>query len=162
MIDGVLVPLTVLAALGCGLIGGVFFAFSGFVMKALARLPPAQGIAAMQSINVVAVTPPLMVALFGTALACVALAVAALVGWGRPGNAYLLAGGLLYLAGVVGVTIVGNLPRNNALAAVDPAGADGASQWARYVSGWTAWNTVRTVAAIAAAAALTIALAVES
>ena len=56
--------------------GGVFFAFSAFVMQALARLPPAQGIAAMQSINVAAVTPPFMVALFGTALAC--------LGWRSP------------------------------------------------------------------------------
>jgi uncharacterized membrane protein len=44
--------LTVVAALGCGLNAGVFFAFSSFVMAALRRLPPAQGIAAMQSINV--------------------------------------------------------------------------------------------------------------
>jgi hypothetical protein len=36
---------------------GVFFAFSSFVMAALRRLPAAQGIAAMQSIHVTAVTP---------------------------------------------------------------------------------------------------------
>ena len=53
----VLAALTVVTALGCGLNAGVFFAFSSFVMKALARLQPAQGIAAMQSINLVAVTP---------------------------------------------------------------------------------------------------------
>jgi hypothetical protein len=52
----VLAALTVVTALGCGLNAGVFFAFSSFVMKALARLQPAQGIAAMQSINLVAVT----------------------------------------------------------------------------------------------------------
>ena len=55
--DGFLAALTVVAALGCGLNAGVFFAFSSFVMKALARLQPALGIAAMQSINLVAVTP---------------------------------------------------------------------------------------------------------
>lgn len=58
--------LTVAAVLGCGLNAGVFFAFSGFVMAALRRLPAPQGIAAMQSINVTAVRPPLMAALFGT------------------------------------------------------------------------------------------------
>jgi len=58
MSRGLLVPLTLLAALGSGLVGGVFFGFSGFVMKALVRLRPGQGIAAMQSINVVAVTRP--------------------------------------------------------------------------------------------------------
>ncbi len=61
-------------ALGCGLLAGVFFAFSAFVMPALRRLPAAQGIAAMQSINRLAVTPALMTALFGTAVACVGLA----------------------------------------------------------------------------------------
>lgn len=67
--DGFLAVLTVVTALGCGLNAGVFFAFSSFVMKALARLQPAQGIAAMQSINLVAVTPAFMAALFGTAVA---------------------------------------------------------------------------------------------
>jgi uncharacterized membrane protein len=57
--DGFLAALTVVAALGCGLNAGVFLAFSSFVMKALARLQPAQGIAAMQSINLVAITGPM-------------------------------------------------------------------------------------------------------
>jgi uncharacterized membrane protein len=34
--DGFLVALTAVGALGCGLNAGVFFAFSSFVMKALA------------------------------------------------------------------------------------------------------------------------------
>ena len=44
--------LIVVSALGSGLIGGIFFAFSSFIMKALARVPPTHGIAVMQSINV--------------------------------------------------------------------------------------------------------------
>jgi uncharacterized membrane protein len=55
MVDRLLFALTLFSALGCGLIGGVFFAFPSFVMNALARLPAAQGIAAMQSINVVVI-----------------------------------------------------------------------------------------------------------
>jgi len=54
-------------------------------MAALARLPPLQGIAAMQSINVVASAPLFMTALFGTAAACVALAIIALSSWGEAG-----------------------------------------------------------------------------
>ena len=77
--DGGLFALTVVTALGCGTIGGVFFAFSTFVMRALHRLPAVQGIAAMQSINAVAISPAFMAALFGTAAACVAVAIAALV-----------------------------------------------------------------------------------
>ena len=158
MSGGLLVPLTLLAALGSGLVGGVFFGFSGFVMRALARLRPAQGIAAMQSINVVAVTPPLMIALLGTALACVALVVSSLFKWREPVAMLRLVGGGLFLVGTVLVTLVRNVPMNDALAAVDPDSADGAAQWARYVPEWTAWNTVRTVAALAASAALTVAL----
>jgi hypothetical protein len=71
--SGPLVALTIAAAIGCGAMGGVFFASSAFVMAALRRLPAAQAVAAMQSINVTAVTPPFMLALFGTAVACVAL-----------------------------------------------------------------------------------------
>ena len=158
MSGGITFALTLLAALGSGLVGGVFFGFSGFVMKALARLRPAQGIAAMQSINMVAVTPPLMIALFGTALACVALVVSSLPKWREPVAMLRLAGGGLYLVGTVLVTIVRNVPMNNTLASVDPESTEGATQWARYVPGWTAWNTVRTVAAIAAAAMLSLAL----
>jgi uncharacterized membrane protein len=72
----VLVILALASGLGCGLNAGVFFAFSSFVMKALARLPPAQGIAAMNSINVAVITPVFMTALFGTSAACLLLYVA--------------------------------------------------------------------------------------
>jgi len=52
IVDGVLLIMTLVAALGCGLMAGLFYAFSVSVMKALARLPSAAGIAAMQFINV--------------------------------------------------------------------------------------------------------------
>jgi len=158
MIDNLLFALTLFSALGCGLVAGAFFAFSSFVMNALARLPPAQGIAAMQSINVAVINPLCGAVFLGTAAACVILAVSSLLRWHRPGAAYLLAGSLLYLVGALLVTIVFNVPRNDALAAVNPASAEGASLWAGYVASWTAWNHVRTAAALAAAAALTIAL----
>ena len=64
---------TLATALGCGLVAGVFFAFSTFVMPALRRLPAAEGVGAMQSINRLAVTPAFMTALFGTALAALGL-----------------------------------------------------------------------------------------
>src|SRR5688572_10110535 len=148
MRDTFLVVATFCAALGCGLMAGVFFAFSTFIMKALARLPPAQGMAAMQSINVFAVTPVFMTALFGTAAACLIVAVSTLFAWQKPGAGYLLLGSLFYVVGTALVTIVFTVPRNDALAAVNPASADGARLWVDYVSRWTAWNHVRTVAAL--------------
>ena len=156
--DGFLMPLTVATALGCGLNAGVFFAFSSFVMKALARLQPAQGIAAMQSINLMAVTPAFMAALFGTATACVAVAVWALVDWDTSFGPYLLAGSASYLVGTIGLTIAYHVPRNNALAAVEPHHAEAAGRWTRYVAEWTRWNHLRAVAALAAAVCFTLAL----
>jgi uncharacterized membrane protein len=98
MMGGLLAALTAVTALGCGLNAGVFFAFSSFVMKALARLQPAQGIAAMQSINLMAVTPVFMAALFGTAVACVTLGVWALVDWDGAFGPYLRAAASLAAA----------------------------------------------------------------
>src|SRR4051794_18758690 len=156
--QGFLFALTLLTALCCGLIAGVFFAFSAFVMKALGRLPAEQDVAVMQAINVAAVTPPFMAALFGTAVACAALAVSAFFTWGEGFAPYLLVGSVLYLVGTILLTIAYHVPRNEALASVEPHSADAESHWARYLSGWTAWNHIRAAAALAAAATLTIAL----
>lgn len=144
-------------ALGCGLLAGAFFAFSAFVMPALNRLPPAQGIAAMQSINKLAVTPAFMTALFGTALACVSLAVWALVAWGQRPAPWVLAGSALYLAGTIVVTIAANVPLNDALATVHLADVGASGHWRSYLSHWTAWNHVRAAAALASAGLLTVA-----
>jgi uncharacterized membrane protein len=159
---GLLSALTLFAALGSGVMAGFFFAFSAVIMAALGRLPPAQGIAAMQLINVVVINPLFGGIFFGTGLASVALIAYALFNWQAPGAAYLLAGSLLYLVGTILVTIAFNVPRNNALAAVDPASPAGASLWADYLTTWTAWNHLRTVAALAAAAAFTLALTIVS
>ncbi len=158
MMDGFLFVLTLFAALGCAMMAGVFFAFSAFVMKALARLPAEQGVAAMQAINVVAVTFAFMATLFGTAVACGALAVWALFAWGERFAPYLLVGGVLYLIGSILLTIAYHVPRNEALATIEPRGAEAESYWRRYLSGWTAWNHVRAAAALAAATVLTLAL----
>jgi uncharacterized membrane protein len=151
-------PLMLFAVLGCGLIAGVFFAFSTFVMKALAQQPSAQGIATMQSINITVINPWFMLVFLGTAAACIFLTISLLLKWHQPGVVYLLVGSLLYLVGTVGVTIAFNVPLNDALAIVKPDSPEGANLWAKYLTNWTIWNHVRTIAALAAAALLTIAL----
>jgi uncharacterized membrane protein len=157
-VDPLLFALKLFTALGCGLIAGVFFAFSTFVMSALARRPSAEGIAAMQSINITVINPWFMTAFLGTAVACLLLVVSSLLKWNQPGAVYLLVGSLLYLVGTFGVTMVCNVPLNDALATVKPESTDGANLWASYMTNWTLWNHVRTVAALVAAALFTIAL----
>ena len=150
--------LKLFAVLGCGIIAGVFFAFSSFVMEALARLKPPEGIAAMQFINITVINPLFMLVLFGTAVICLFLASFSLLKWHQPIAVYLLVGSLLYLVGTVGVTFAFNVPLNDALAIAKPDSAEGASLWAKYLTNWTLWNHVRTVAALMATALLAIAL----
>lgn len=157
-LDHWLFALKLFSALGCGLVAGIFFAFSTFVMKALAQQTPAQGIAAMQSINITVINPLFMLAFLGTGVTCLILAVSSLLKWHQPGAVYLLIGSLLYLVGTVLVTIVFNVPLNDALAIVKPDSTDGANLWSSYLTNWTFWNHVRTAAALAAATLLTLAL----
>ena len=150
--------LTIIAAIGSGVVGGVFFAFSNFVMAALARLPVPQGIAAMNSINITVITPTFMTALFGTGLLCLVLIAAAIMGWSQSGSYWLLAGAVIYLIGNPIVTMVFNVPLNDALAAVDPASASGAAVWANHLNQWVMWNHVRTITAIVSMACFIFAL----
>ena len=156
--DDLLFTVTLVAALGCGLMAGLFFAFSVSVMKALARLPSTESIAAMQSINVAIINPVFLTAFFGTTAACVLTAIASVLRWREPGALYLLIGGVLFLAGTFLVTLVFNVPRNRKLAAVAPTAPEATGVWAHYLSEWTFWNHVRAAAALAAATFLTIAL----
>jgi uncharacterized membrane protein len=150
--------LTLITALGCGLAGGVFFAFSTFVMSGLDRLPPTQAISAMQSINVTAEHPAFMLLLFGTAAATVPLIVTALRHRDAPASTLLLVGAGLYLVGTIGLTMVYHVPLNDSLAQVHPAGAETAARWHDYTVGWTRWNHLRTLSSLGAAVSFTLAL----
>jgi uncharacterized membrane protein len=154
-----LFAVTLLAALGSGLVAGIFFAFSAFVMAALRRLPVEGGIASMQSINLTVLNPLFFTVFFGTAVLPLVLGIAALLRWSEPGAFYLFAASLLYLFGTIFVTMAFNVPLNNRLAAIKPGSAEGASLWTLYLSSWTAWNHVRTAASLAACALFIMALA---
>jgi uncharacterized membrane protein len=153
----ILPALTFAAALGAALIAGTFFAFSVFVMAALGKLPAPHGIAAMQSINVVVINPVFLGVFLGTVALSVILVIAALLG-ATATPVHLVAGGLLYVAGCFLVTMLFNVPRNSALAAVVPDSAEGEAVWRRYLREWTMWNTVRTIASLAATGFFILAL----
>lgn len=153
MLEALTTPFTLLLALGSGLIAGAFFAFSSFVMGALGKLPADQGIAAMQSINVVVVNPVFLGVFMGTALLALLAAGYALFHLSSPGMVYVLAGGLLYVLGCFAVTAAGNVPLNDALMLQKPASPEAAIFWARYLKDWVMWNHIRTVASLAACGA---------
>jgi uncharacterized membrane protein len=135
-----------ISAIGCGLLAGLYFAFSTFVMTALGRIDQAAGIAAMNSINKVIVQSLFLPVFMGSTATCLLLAVLGLFRWNEPGAALIIAGGLLYVVGMFVVTVVFNVPLNNALMAANPASPEGQALWTRYLADWTWWNHVRTIA----------------
>jgi uncharacterized membrane protein len=143
--------------LGCALLGGLYFAFSAFIMRALRDAGQA-GIVAMNSVNRTILRSAFMPMFFATTLASGALAVIALLHLGDPGSLYLIAGGLLYVAGMFGVTMLFNVPLNDALQHVTAESRTGTAIWNDYLRRWTRWNHVRTASCIAAAALFIIAL----
>jgi uncharacterized membrane protein len=151
--------LGLLLVVGAGAIGGVFFAFSSFIMRALVELPPAQGVRAMQRINVVVLNPIFLGVFVGTALLGLCVAAVSLVRWASPGSAWLLAAAILYVVGCFGVTMRCNVPRNNRLARLEAESAAAVAYWPDYVREWTQWNHLRTCASLAAAACAGVALA---
>ncbi|OAN42514.1 DUF1772 domain-containing protein [Mycolicibacterium iranicum] len=129
--------------------GGLFYAFSTFVMRGLDRTEPHAAITAMQGMNAEAPANAPFLALFiGSAALAAGVGVATVARWQTPGAGYILAGSIL---GVVafGVTVAFNIPLNNALDRLDPSTlstADAAREWKSYLVPWTNWNHVRTVA----------------
>lgn len=156
--DRLLFVTTFLAALGAGLMAGVFFAFSGFILTALGRLAPEGGIVAMQSLTSTIKNPLFLGVFFGTAALSALLGLAAPFRWSEPGACWLLAGGALYLTGPFTVTLLRNVPLNNQLAQVEPASAAGKKFWETYLPTWNTWNHARTAGALAAAACFIMAL----
>ena len=148
----------VVALLGSALIAGVFFAFSSFIMKALARVPSHEGITAMQSINVVVMNPSFLGVFIGTTVISVLVGALAIKGWGTPSAPYFLAGALLYVIGTFLVTGLGNVPLNDRLAAIPATDAAAVAVWEHYLDVWTKLNTIRTVAAAGAVLAFTYGL----
>jgi uncharacterized membrane protein len=148
--------LLILSALFCGLMAGFFFAFSFLVMRALEVQPGVAGMPVMQTINVVVFNPVFGIAFSAAPAFCVFAMNTALVRRREPAANYALAGGALYLAGTLYVTVLGNVPLNDALAAVDATSGAAAAMWATYLREWVPWNHLRTAAAFAAAGLLTV------
>lgn len=145
--------IVILMAIGSGIVGGVFFAFSTFVMRALGDLPASNGIAAMQRINVVVISPWFMTPFLGTA--ALAMAIVAMRLCHVPGVTTLATvGGGLCIVGTFGVTIFGNVPLNNRLALLESSSDQAAKSWVAYPRNWMRWNHLRTVAAIASSVAI--------
>lgn len=145
---------TSVAAVANGLMAGLFFAFSTSVMPGLRGLPPVDGMVAMRRINAAILNPLFLVLFVGSAV--VNLVVLGTSPFAESGTAWRVAGAVIYLVGAIGITAVVNVPLNNALMAVKPESAEGATLWARYLLRWTAFNHLRAAASVLSTALLVV------
>ncbi len=142
-----------------GLIAGLFFAYQCSVINGLGALKDREYLSAFQSINRVIQNP----VFFTSFLGCVILLPIATYMSYKLGaeqvTSYLVASTIIYIIGVFGVTVIFNVPLNNALDVFDIHSAtDSQAHAMRYSfeTSWNRWNLVRTLAAIGSFLALVI------
>jgi len=149
--------ITIVAAVGSGLMGGLLFAFSAAVMRSLGRIPAEHGIVAMQSINKLILNPAFGLVFFATAGSCGALLFERFIRHGAVSDVRV-AGAATYLIGFLVITATVHVPLNNSLDRLDPRAPSSTGTWRRYQTRWTALNHVRVLAAATACALLTSAV----
>ena len=132
---------------GAGLVSGLLFAFSNFVMRALADLPPDKGMFAMRRINETIINPVFLMLFLGTPILCLVIVVNSVLKIEEPGSLFLLIGAFAYLLGPFGITMLFNVPLNNLLARADLSNAE--DIWPMYQKKWQWWNHVRTYTGVA-------------
>jgi len=142
-----IVWMTIAAVVATGLVAGMFFGFSNFVMGALEKRPPAEGMAAMQSINVVVLNPVFLGVFIGAVALCGVVVLMAFLGGTLVMQGLTTAGMVFYAVGTVFLTGTKNVPLNNKLRDMAADTAEGQAFWRLYCRDWTRWNTVRTIAA---------------
>jgi uncharacterized membrane protein len=144
-----------LSILAYALVAGVFLAFSDFIMRSLAITGGVGGVEAMQAINREVFRWVFMTLFLGMAAVSVVIAGYAWISLNGPAGLLILLAALVYLVGCFGVTVVFNVPMNEALAGMELTSGETRDYWLQtYVPRWTFWNSVRTLAAAMSSALL--------
>ena len=156
--EALISPMLWFAVISVGLMAGVYFTFSAFLMRSLDAIEAPVGMIAMQSINRVIVKSLFLPIFFASSAVCAALTILALLDLSAAGAVWMLIGSATYVVGMFFVTVAGNVPLNNQLEATPADGPEGATMWRRYLSKWTAWNHVRTAACTMSLAMLIVSI----
>ncbi|MEM9342158.1 MAG: anthrone oxygenase family protein [Pseudomonadota bacterium] len=144
--------LTQVAIIAYALVGGVFLAFSDFIMRSLRQTSGHGGVEAMQEINREVFRWVFMTLFLGMVPVSLLIAVYGVLYIGGQTGMLMMLAGLVYVLGCFGVTAACNVPLNNALAAMDKGDSATQDYWTgTYLPRWTRWNTVRTLACVASA-----------
>ncbi len=137
-----------------GVMAGIYFAFSVFIMKSLAGLPPVDGARAMNKINDVIINTVFLPLFFGSTIWYGGLIVWSIAHWGNSESLLRIIAAVIYILGMFVVTAFGNVPLNNRLKNSEVDETTLARVWLQYLRQWTLLNHVRTVSCIVACAIL--------
>lgn len=149
MSPSIIVTLLWSTAISSALMAGVYFAFSGFIMKSFDSIETRQAITAMNSINKIILRSWFMPIFFGSSIISLMLSIVAIIYWDESGAELTLLTGMIYFVGMFICTIIFNVPLNNSLARLDPDSDNAQHIWIHYLNNWTKWNHVRTVSSLA-------------
>ncbi|MEC5143912.1 anthrone oxygenase family protein [Chitinophaga sp. 212800010-3] len=151
--------LLALALITTSLVTGVFYAFAVSVIPAFSQLSDATYMDAMQQINIAIVNPAFLLSFMG---APVLLPVVTWL-YSRPAftrrSALLLAATVIFVIGTFGVTVAGNIPLNDKLAAFQLQGATAAQIRAARGAFEGPWNSLHMVRTLAGMVALVLVVA---
>jgi uncharacterized membrane protein len=140
-------------ALVTALIAGLFYSYSCSVSPGLGRLPDKEYLLAMQSINRAILNPVFFFSFMGTVILLPLCTWLCFKQGIQTSAICLVVASLTYLVGVFGVTIVGNVPLNNALDNLNVQQAtltELAVQRTKFEMPWNRLNNIRTIASILA------------
>ena len=133
------------AVLSTGLMAGIYFAFSVFIMSAFKTIPDISAAIAMNAINKVILKSAFMPVFFGSSLLAIVLVLLALDD--ERVGLIMLAGGV-YILGMLLCTVLFNVPLNNRL--LKASFENQPAVWRNYVIEWTRWNHVRSISSLLA------------
>lgn len=147
----------VLLILMTGLMAGIYFSFSVFIMKSFAELPALQAAQAMNKINDVIINTVFLPVFFGSTLWFAGLIVWSIADWQGSSSILTIVAAVIYILGMFLVTAFGNVPLNNKLKASAKQDSTLISVWNEYLHRWTQLNHLRTLSCMASCALLVIA-----
>ena len=150
MLDSIMTISISIATISAGLMAGVYFAFSAFIMRSLDQLGPVKAADAMNAINEVILHSWFMLLFFGSTLLYFLIVVVAVVSAELTARWLLLSGGVIYSLGMFFCTAIFNVPLNNRLAQVENDNSKKVEIWTLYFERWTKWNHLRGVCSLIA------------
>ncbi len=143
----------VVSIVAAGLSAGLLFGWLVSVIPGTARIDDRSFVHTMQEINLAIINPAFLIPFVLTPVALIGAAVLLYRSGNTPQATGLVVAATIYVLGVLGVTIGGNIPLNNALAElnIDELSMEGlAAERTKFEQRWNRWHATRTAASVAA------------